>query len=275
MPDVNHLANAEFIGLYVQLFMTGAYVAYVPRCAVILWRDWRQRSLAGWLPFACLLMFVLTLTDQIITLIRAYEAFSVHENRVRDPVGFYADPRTPCSITKDTINISLTLISDALIVYRTYVIWDRTLLFAVVPSCVLIGNSVLGVFALIALAEGRMDSNAMLSTTLIRYYFVCTFGLNIACASLITWKIWRVGVEVANASAEGWNRSYLMQGVLEVIIQSAGLYCAHLLALILSWDSSAFFIIVDTLPCMTAIVFSTLIVRARSARANMSLTLTT
>lgn len=49
---------------------------------------------------------------------RTYQAFGVHGGTQPDPQGYYADPGNPLSAGKNSFNIILTLISDAIIVSR-------------------------------------------------------------------------------------------------------------------------------------------------------------
>ncbi|KAI0716353.1 hypothetical protein C8Q76DRAFT_404473 [Earliella scabrosa] len=266
------IANAELVGLWLQILLTGAYVGYLPRCAALLWRDYRARPSTSpvWVPIVCAFIFLFTISDQALTLIRAYQAFSVRDSHgLADPAAFFANPTTRLSVAKSSLNIVLPFISDTIIIYRTYVIWNRAVLVIVLPVCLVAANIALGVLALIGLAQGRINASGPFSTNMLKYYIIVTFSINVMCAGLITWKIWRVRAAVSRSAplADEYRANTTVRRVLDVIVQTAGLYCMHLFVLIICWNTPAFFAVIDPLPSMTALVFSMLIVRARDVRS--------
>ncbi|KAI0716363.1 hypothetical protein C8Q76DRAFT_794683 [Earliella scabrosa] len=94
----------------------------------------------------------------------------------------------------------------------------------------------------------------------VRYFFVVTFAVNALCAGLICWKIWRVHSRIPSPVLKACYSP--MSHVLEVISQTAALYCAHLFVLIVSDSvgSGIFFVFLDPLPPVTALVFTIIIV---------------
>ena len=54
----------------------------------------------------------------MLALVRTYEAFGVHGHQRPDPTAYFADPANPLAAAKNSFNIILTLISDAIIVSR-------------------------------------------------------------------------------------------------------------------------------------------------------------
>ncbi|KAI0720824.1 hypothetical protein C8T65DRAFT_567011 [Cerioporus squamosus] len=265
-----NIATAELIGLWLQLLATGAYLMYVPKCATVLRRDWKARSSPRWLPIACALIFVLTMSDVALGLARAYQAFHVKAGQLADPLTYYLDARTTLNITKDVINVVLPLILDTIIIFRTYVIWEMSMKMIAVPSCLVLSSTAFGALALAALPLGKIQASGLISTYTLQYYFITTFCLNVICSGLICWQIWRIsaGVFRVSSCSDYPSGGSVMSRVLEVLIQSAAIYCAYILALILSSRTSVFFILVDPVCCppIFAIVFSMLIVRARDTQ---------
>ncbi|KAI0716401.1 hypothetical protein C8Q76DRAFT_616247 [Earliella scabrosa] len=271
MGDIS-VENAELIGLWFQLLVTGAYLVYFPQCIAVF----RTSTASGkrssiWLYLACYLIFLSTIADQVLALVRTYQAFGVHGGARPDPEGFFADPANPLAAAKNSFNIILTLISDAIIVYRTFVLWNFNVYVIILPVLAILANIALGVLTIVALLRVEEGENLIRSdiSVRLRYYFVLTFILNLACAGLICWKIWRINSRVArtmNSPRDVSTGGTYTSHVLEVIIQTAGLYCAHLLVLIITdaVGTNVFFIFLDPLPPMAAIIFSMLIVRARS-----------
>ncbi|RPD75380.1 hypothetical protein L226DRAFT_534303 [Lentinus tigrinus ALCF2SS1-7] len=263
-----NIATGELIGLWLQLFVTGAYLMYLPRCAIALWRDWKARSSPLWLPLACALMFILTMSDLTLGLVRAYQAFHVKAGQLADPLTYYLDSRTPLNLTKNVANIVLPLILDAIIVYRTYVIWEMQVKVIAIPAFLVLVNLVFGVLALIALPLGRIQASGLVSSYTLQYYYITTFCLNVICSGLIWWKIWSItsGVFRFSSLSQYWSRGSVMSQVLDVLMQSAAIYCAYLLVLIFSCRTSVFFMFVNPFPAVSMLIFSMLIVRARDTR---------
>ncbi|KAI0332883.1 hypothetical protein GY45DRAFT_1245882 [Cubamyces sp. BRFM 1775] len=259
--------NVHLIGLWMQLFITGAYFLYLPQCTVIIARKVRN-GMPFWLPIAGFLIFVSTTLDFAVGMLRAYEAYSMHGAERPDPVAVYGDSSSRLSVLKNTSNIVVATILDAVIVYRTYMVWNRSIRVVLVPVALLLGDTAMAAWAVWTLAHTEPGVNAIVAavTVRVRYFFIITFMLNLMCSGLICFKIWYVRSNVPqqflNTSSTG--------RVLEVIIESAGIYCTHLFLLILTnvLGTNCFFLFLDPLPAVGAYVFSMLIVRG--ARANIA-----
>ncbi|KAI0716354.1 hypothetical protein C8Q76DRAFT_794675 [Earliella scabrosa] len=255
--------NAELIGLWFQILATGAYLTYFWRCIGTL-METRERASSVRLLVVCILIFLCTIGELVLALVRTYQAFGVHDGRQPDPTAFYMDPTTQLSLGKNSFNVVLTLISDIIIVYRTFVVWNFNWIVIVVPICFIVANLALGVLTLVALASAKGVDDIILATVSVRfkYYLILTFCMNVICAGLICWKIWRINAKVSRVIPSA------SQHVLEVIMETAGIYCAHLLALIITncVGTNVFFILLDPLPPMAAIIFSMMIVRVRQSR---------
>ncbi|TFK91207.1 hypothetical protein K466DRAFT_338350 [Polyporus arcularius HHB13444] len=277
------LSNARLVGLWLQLFATGAYFVYLAQCVEVL-RGKRRDGMSLWLPIVCALMFVITMITDACDMVLAYEAFSSSPGRETNPWKVYADVGGTLSLLKNASTIALAIISDCIIVYRTFLVWGSKIPVVLIPVVLLFADIAFGVWSAWTLSQTHNGDNAITAavSVRVRYFFVITFTLNVLCAGLICWKIWRVhsGVpaNVANTIRSPTGR------VFEVIIETAALYCTHLLILIVSdgVGSNLFFLFLDPvrispltpnaapliherrlqLPPVTALVFTMIIVRA-------------
>ncbi|KAI0716369.1 hypothetical protein C8Q76DRAFT_617501 [Earliella scabrosa] len=258
--------NARLVGLWLQLLATGAYVVHLPRCAFILRRKIRE-GLSLWLPAVCTVIFAITILALVCDLLLAYEANFVDTLDGRPNATFvYADVASPLSLIKNTATVALAIISDGIMVYRTFVVWDLKVIVIILPVILLLADLFLGVWSVWTLAQTRVGDEPIFAavTVRVRFFFAVTFSVNVLCAGLICWKIWRVHSqfprEVSRMSDRPTSR------VFQVIIETAALYCAHLFILIVSdcVGSNLFFLFLDPLPPITALVFTLLIVRART-----------
>ncbi|KAI0760052.1 hypothetical protein C8Q74DRAFT_1372011 [Fomes fomentarius] len=270
MPDIL-LANARLAGLWLQLCATGAYVIYLPQCIPVLRAKLRE-GVSLWLPVACLLIFVITLMDQIIEMVIAYHAYSVHRpGELRHPLTVYANAST-LSVLKGSATLALVIISDFIMVYRTFVVWNFIIPVMILPALLLLASIGLGIWSATSLSQtpfGQAPISAVV-TVRARYFFALTFAFNVLCAGLISWKAWRVRSLSPN-QASSVSDSPTPRAV-QVIIETAAVYCAHLFILIISDSvgSNLFFLFLSPLPPIAALVFTMLIVRARGPKQDPS-----
>ncbi|KAI0720839.1 hypothetical protein C8T65DRAFT_567221 [Cerioporus squamosus] len=263
-PDIIP-ANAHLIGFWLQCLFSGAYFVYFPKCVIILRRKVRD-GLSFWLPLVCGLFFALTVTSLIVEMHRAYEAYSVNPLALPNPTKYYANAASPQSLIKNTINVVQAIISDAVIVYRTWVVWNGNYFVIIVPFLTLIADAAMGVWSVWTLSQTKTGDVLILAavTVRVRYFYILTFCINILCASLICFRIWRAGFNPRN----GYSNGSPLSRVMAVVVESAGFYCAYLLVLIVSniIGSNVFFIFLDPTPPVVAIVYSMLIVRSHAPR---------
>ncbi|KAI0739193.1 hypothetical protein C8Q80DRAFT_1124551 [Daedaleopsis nitida] len=242
------LANAQYLGFWLQLFVTGGYIVYLQRCAWILLNRRRDNRLSLWLPGVCVIMFVITMLGLVANSVGAYRAWSVKSDlKPPNPTLVYSDVASTTALIKDGGTVALALISDCIMVR---------------PATRLIKS--LGIWSQWTLSRTKfgIDPIAQDIGTSARDFFAVTFAVNLLCAGMICWKIWRVHSQIPTEVARlgGSPTAH----VFEVIIQTAALYCAHLLVLVVTdrIGTNVFFVFLPPLPPVTALVFTVLIVRA-------------
>ncbi|TBU55344.1 hypothetical protein BD310DRAFT_689047 [Dichomitus squalens] len=250
MADIS-VANAELLGLWLQLLTTGAYLLYVPRAAIALRQKMRD-GLSFWLPLISGMFFVLAVMEIVVEMLRGYEAVGSHQGERPDPEAYYANPATTKSLIKNYIITAESFLSDAVIVYRTFIVWNQNLLVITIPfmlflssigklprflylsvvsvwmMCATVG---VGVWAAWTLSQTRSGDVLILAavTVRVRYFFILTFCLNSVCTGLICWKIWRVTKMSVHAHVHS-----PLSRLLRVIVESAAVYCLYLLVLIIT-----------------------------------------
>ncbi|KAI0332885.1 hypothetical protein GY45DRAFT_423197 [Cubamyces sp. BRFM 1775] len=263
MQDIS-LVNANLLGVWLQLLAAGAYLVYLPKCVVILARR-RQRGVSMLIPAVCALIFVVTMINVVSSAARAYMAFSIPSSgEAPDPAAVYADSAATTSLLKNWMNVIVSLLSDMVFVYRTYIVWNMNIYIVLLPLALLLGVIALGVWAAWSLAQTKTGEIPILAAVSlrVRYFYILTFCLNFICAGLICYKIWRVHSRMSKAygglAPKGSN-------IVEIIVQTAALYCAYLLVLIITQclGSNVFFLFLDPVTPVGALVFTMLIVRAR------------
>ncbi|KAI0716358.1 hypothetical protein C8Q76DRAFT_404560 [Earliella scabrosa] len=261
-------ANAWLVGLWLQLFVAGAYICYIPRCVFVL-RTKLREGVSFWLPGVCVVIFVIILTVLISDITFAYKAYSVrNDGEASNKFALYADITSISTYIKGVGQVSMALISDFVMVYRTFVVWELNLVVIAVPVLLLLTDMALGFLAAWTLFHPRTTESVQIEADVnarVRYFFILTFAVNSICAALICYKIRSVHSLVGK-------RDGVVSRVFEVIIQTASLYCVHLFILIVaqSVGSNVYFIFLDPLQPVTALVFTMLIVRTRMPNRSSS-----
>ncbi|KAH9923910.1 uncharacterized protein BXZ73DRAFT_50778, partial [Epithele typhae] len=243
MPSDISFVNAHLVGLLANTFATGFYVAYVPQSVSILWSKWRA-GLSGWLPFACGIIFVLALADWWSELVLGYNAFGLRDGeQLANPAKALANISAPVTLTKGVFTAMLAMFSDLIIVYRALIVWNYNLYVAFVAIGLLLASYALGIWSVWTQFQTGIRTVGVLVAEVsvrVKYFFIVTFVLNALCAGLIAYKIWSVtrmtGKHIRDESP--------VSRIMEIVIESAALYCANLLALIVSniVASNVFFI---------------------------------
>ncbi|KAI0764535.1 hypothetical protein BD413DRAFT_167301 [Trametes elegans] len=267
-------ANAHLVGMWLQFIATGAYVVYLPHCVLILYQKMRQ-GLSPWLPVGCLLICIATMIDFVAVMVRSYQGYSTKfPGELIDPAVIYSDPSSTLSLIKNAMNIAVGIISDAIMVYRTYVVWNMNIWAAALPFGLLMGDTAVGLWAYWTLTQTKAGTTAILAAVSlrIRYFFVITFVLNLVCSGMICFQIWRIQNRVTHDGRTRSGERSPSSKVIEIIIESAGIYCAHLFILIVTniVGTNYFFVFLDPLPPVGAYVFSMMIVRSRSSKSEGS-----
>ncbi|KAI0657012.1 hypothetical protein C8Q70DRAFT_308755 [Cubamyces menziesii] len=255
------VTNAHLIGLWLQLLATGAYFVYLPTCVFILAKRVKA-GISPWLPAACFLIFVATVFDIFVTLIRAFSGYSVHGDTKPNPISLYADPSNTMSLMKNFVIIFVALVSDFIIVYRAWIVWNMDIWVMLVPFGLYLADIALGCWAFATLTQTEAGNAPILArvTYSARCFFIVTFVVNVLCSGMICYKIWAVQSSVPREFTRGrWSSSR----VVEIIIECAGVYCAHLFMVVLlsCMKNNYFFMFLDPLPPVGAYVFTMLIVR--------------
>ncbi|KAI0332874.1 hypothetical protein GY45DRAFT_1246029 [Cubamyces sp. BRFM 1775] len=260
--------NAHLIGLWFQLLATGAYLVYLPTCVLILARKVRD-GISPWLPIACFLIFAATVLDCFVTLVHSYNGYSVHGTTKPDPITLWANPSGTAPLIKNFLIVFVALVSDFIIVYRAWIVWNMNLWVMLLPFGLFLADIALGCWAFATLTQTKAGTAPILArvTYSARCFFIVTFVVNIVCSGMICYKIWSVQSGVPRELTRGrWSPSR----VIEIVVECAGVYCAHLFMVVLlsCLKNNYFFMFLDPLPPVGAYVFTMLIVRGHENGAS-------
>jgi len=235
------VAVTELVGTFMETLAYGVYIVVFPRCINIL----RKRNIGRGL------MSYLTAT-----------MFLTNMDRPGSPTRYFANVDTHLNITKNASYVSTTLLSDALLVYRTFVVWGRNYWITVAPIILLCVDTAMSAWFTWSVNQASPGSSVLVSTVFARskYFFAVTLAVNLLCTFLIAFRIWTIQRSVTDY-AVGSTGKYI---VLSAILESAAIYTALLFCLIGTsvTGNSAMFFFLNSMPPMIGSVFSYIVIRS-------------
>ncbi|KAF8636207.1 hypothetical protein AX17_003693 [Amanita inopinata Kibby_2008] len=207
----------------------------------------------------CLITFHL-----VVDLIRAFAAFTANMNRVGSPEAYYANVNTKLNLMKNSTVICTTLIADALLIYRTLIVWGRNFWILVLPIPLYCCDIATSIWFTWSIKEAEEGNSVLISSALQRskYFFAATLAVNLVCTLLIAYRIWIIQKAVAGY-ARGQRRA---RNALSIVLESAAIYTAALVCLIITScaDNSAVFFFLNSMPPLIGSVFTIVVLRSSS-----------
>ncbi|KAI0776561.1 hypothetical protein BD413DRAFT_610180 [Trametes elegans] len=135
-------------------------------------------------------------------------------------------PTNPIGAAKFAFYVTQTLIGDGFMMYRAYIVWDRSWLVTFVPLVLLVVEVVLG-YATASLS--RMSASDAQAKACVDIWCILSVVLNIFCSGLIMkrilWPAHSTGhVRVHSTGSAGTKFKSVRRRVVESVIQSAAIY---------------------------------------------------
>lgn len=248
------LPQASLLALFLETLFYGVFLTlYWLTLVILLKKCGIQRNLL--IPVATLLLCIAT-THLIIDLVRALEAFvsSVHT------VGadaYYSNLASPLELAKTALYITQPTIADAVLVWRCYVLNNRSLLVGIPGCIVLLTNGATGYYVVWSLSQAGVGSTVYTTAHgLITTFYTLTILINVICTTLISWRIYRSRRSISDGPAA-------LLPVLIVIVESGALYAISVLALLLAFltGSNGQYPAMDIAPPIVGIIFCLIILQ--------------
>ncbi|KAF9237164.1 hypothetical protein BU15DRAFT_49131 [Melanogaster broomeanus] len=251
---------AELTGVFLESLLYGIYVTIFIQCVQVLRR--RHARPSDYLVGTAVSLFILITAHLVIDIIRNMDAFTSNMATPKYPATYYSDFSSWKNIFKSALYVTITIISDAFILYRSYVVWGRKYSVAIVPFLLLLSDIAIGilwVYTLSLILPGENVFSDALSTR-VKIFYAITLGMNVMCTSLIAFKIWMIQKAVSPYTK---GDEYHLSRVASIIVESGSAYSLMLVAMITTYtvDSPAMFIFLNSMSPIIGIVFSSVIVR--------------
>ncbi|KAI0032976.1 hypothetical protein K488DRAFT_48684 [Vararia minispora EC-137] len=257
--------DAELLGVYLLCMTYGVYLVVFYHCVVAFWRRGFGNG-TWWLPAATLLIFVTANIHMVSALVRAWQAFHFQPHNALAPEQVFRHVASLPALIKNGAFIAQTILTDGIMVYRTYIIWSHFWLVLIIPIGALCADFAMGTWSMYTLARTGVDGDPIVADVVVRvrYFYVVTLVLNVVCCGLIAYKIWNLDAARRSVDSDVRNRSAGRLGrVVTIIVESAAVYCAALIVLIITsaWNSDVMFPVLDMMPPLMATIFSLIIIR--------------
>ncbi|KAI8977818.1 hypothetical protein BD414DRAFT_445877 [Trametes punicea] len=226
----------------------------------IMLKDRRHRQVNWALVAAGCALMILATAEMAVNITRLFQGFLTQGPFLPGgPEQFFAVVSEPTFVAKSVLYNVQTLILDAVVIYRTYVVWQSALivLLPVTGWCGLLAGSI-GLNVALVNAEHMGDVFAVQTGRWITAVYALTLGTNLSSTILLAWRIWTV----ARRSAQ-YRASNIFSPVLRVIIESGAIYSMTITAALISFvvQSNGVYVMLDMISPIISIVYNMLIIR--------------
>ncbi|KAJ7579155.1 hypothetical protein C8J56DRAFT_337792 [Mycena floridula] len=254
--------TTAILSLALECGLYGISVVLFVHTILVLAKDHKTRPVNRTMTVLACLFFVLSTWHAIVDVVRAKEGFVNERERFKGgPSAYFADVTQPIFVIRSTLYASQTLLGDAVVIYRCYVVW-QSFYVALFPLILWCGCAGVAMALLDAVARANPSSIFILSK-LIDTFFATTLSCNILGTGLLAYRIWKI-----NAATAEFRIGNSLLPVARVVADSGALYSVTLLVALFTFvsGSNSQFLLVDLLMPIIAIAFYAIIIRVSLAR---------
>jgi len=256
------VATAELIGTFLEVLGYGAYLVIAPRALLVIRSKRLRRGLMIYLYATVILIFCLITLHLVVDLIRAFAAFTGHTHISNAPEIFYANVDTRLNLTKTGTVVCTTLVADALLIYRTLIVWGGKWWILILPVTLYLLDIVTSIWFTWSITEAK-DGHSVLGTTAFArsiYFFAATLAVNLVCTCLIAFRIYMVRRAVTGY-VTGIRRA---RNALAIVLESAAIYTIGLVCMIIlaGVDSAVLFFFLNPMAPLIGLVFTIVVLRS-------------
>ncbi|KAI0761630.1 hypothetical protein BD413DRAFT_485645 [Trametes elegans] len=246
-------------GIYVTLFCITTNT--------LLWRGSTGRPLRLNMLGMSLLLFVIATVHVATNFSRIIQAFTIHVDTPGGPAAFFGQLSNFTNMFGSTLYVLQTLLGDAMVLYRCFLVWERKVWVAAFPAMLLLGSVVTGVGILYSFDKTVPQASIFVVQLnhWITAYFSMTFATNVICTALVAYRVWAINQKPLSFMH---NR---LRSVMVLILESGAIYSATLLALLILYNTDSWFqyVVLDAVSPIVGIVFSVIMLRIATGVSNV------
>jgi hypothetical protein len=258
-------ALSEIVALAVESFCCGIYFALFGSSVKVLLS--KRKSISGAMPLLGLAsVFAILITWHILTdAVRLVYAFK--STLTGDLVAvvdgsdlYYANVSSVLSVVKTSVYLLITVLFDAFILYRCFIIWDRNLFVIILPFLIFLADVGTGIAAVQGLSQlTRSDSIFIEKEEKIsKAFFSSTVAVNGMCSLLIAYRVWARQNPVRDS-----RKAFSLAKEAAIVVESAAIYFVTLICVIATdtTKSNAFNVFLDMASPIIGIAFTLIVLR--------------
>lgn len=244
------LGKAALVALFLQILFYGVFFTlYWLTLFILLKKTGIQRQLL--IPVGTLLLLIAT-AHLIVDFVRALEAFVFKVNMLGADA-YYSNLGSPLALASLALYVTQTAIADGVVVWRCYMIHNRSLLVAILGCVVMLTYGISGYYVVWSFSRIHPLRNTYTS---IIVFYALTMLISVTCTILIAWRIYRT-------------RRFIPEGlaaflpVFIVVVESGALYATSVFALLIATlvGSNAQYIMLAIISPIVGITFCLIILQ--------------
>ncbi|KDQ53875.1 hypothetical protein JAAARDRAFT_38840 [Jaapia argillacea MUCL 33604] len=259
MRDIG-LAEAQLLAIFVESIAFGMFVVLYGISLWVLRKKTRTQERKNRLLIIVItIMMILAIAHLAIDLARLLDGFITNGVTADATVAFYANLSHPTEYSKTAIYVTQTLIGDAFVIYRTWVVWNRTWWVTVIPTLLLVGNAITGYGCSYQMSKTVPGASVFISSlsTYITAFFCMTFATNVICTLMIAGRL------MMRQKTIGSHTKHSLWPVVSMVVESGAIYSAALIAFLIAYlvNSNGQYPALDIIQPLIGVTFSLILVR--------------
>ncbi|KAF5350367.1 hypothetical protein D9757_011378 [Collybiopsis confluens] len=234
MPQVS-LVRTNLATVGIESFLFGIFFVLTASSIILtIYRQKRmhgnrslpQSTLALWkqpMSYGTVILAFTVTTHWTLTIFRLFQAFVLVDDG-KNAEQFYGDLRATSLVVKTAFLFSSLITSDALIIYRLWIVWSYNMHVIIFPVFTLIGLTVCGIGLPVQLASFSPDLDIFARQAGQWITSDCAFTLctNLYSTIMIGYKIWRINRVTLGMSYGARN----LLSIMGIFVESAAIYTA-------------------------------------------------
>ncbi|KAL5531102.1 hypothetical protein ACEPAG_3978 [Sanghuangporus baumii] len=247
--------ESKLVSIFIQTLLYGAYtVVFILTVWVLLFKRAPQEPINKTMLAISIVLFVLATMHIGVNYTRIIKAFVTHRDAPGGPAAFFNQLSEFTQIFGSTIYVAQTLVGDGVVLYRSYLVWERKFRVIAFPCLLLLGSTACGIGILYSFAKVVPEAEIFVNElqNWIVSFFSLTLATNIVCTALVAARIWMLNRSIMSFASHSY------RPIIILVIESGAVYSVTLLALLILYKAHSWFqyVLLDA-----GLVFSMIIVR--------------
>ncbi|KAF7317773.1 hypothetical protein MKEN_00865100 [Mycena kentingensis (nom. inval.)] len=253
--------EAKLVSIFIQTLLYGAYVVVFGLTMwILLTRRAQKEEVNRTMLFISITMFTFATMHIGVNYTRVIRAFIFYKDQPGGTAGYFNQLSEFTQIFGSTIYVAQTLVGDAVVLYRCYIVYGRNIAVVAFPLLLLMGSTACGIGILYSFAKvGEAEIFVVQLKHWILSFFSLTLATNLICTILVAARIYYV-----NKLFESFNMmSTSLRPIALLVIESGMVYSATLMTLLILYQTESWFqyVLLDAVSPIVGLVFSMIIVR--------------